>query len=103
MDKKVSTLFVAEIYRVPNTNENMPIERYGQSIAILSGSNRVIIIGTDQNVDYLKVYEHNNTSDKCQYYWNIHSCSITSDIYDHFPIISVSVNWCIQPIKHFNI
>ena len=72
MDKKVSTLFVAEIYRVPNTNENMPIDRYGQSIAILSGSNRDIIIGTDQNVDYLKVYEHNNTSDllKKIYGWN---------------------------------
>ena len=42
----------------------MSIERYDQTIAMLSGSsNRDIIIGTDQNFDYLKVNEHKNTSD----------------------------------------
>ena len=30
---------------------------------MLSGSNRDIIIGTDQNFDYMKVNEHKNTSD----------------------------------------
>ena len=56
--QNASNLIVAEIYRVPNTNENMSIEHYDQTIAMLSGSNRDIIIGTDQNFDYMKVNEH---------------------------------------------
>ena len=55
--QRTSNLIVAEIYRVPNTNENMSIERYDRTIAVLSGSNRDIIIGTDQKFDYMKVNE----------------------------------------------
>ena len=75
--QKASNLIVAEIYRVPNTNENMSIERYDRTIAMLSGSNRDIIIGTDQNFDYMKVNEHKNTSDLLNvffYCWNTSNC-----------------------------
>ena len=49
--QKASNLIVPEINRVPNTNENMSIGRYDRTIAMSSGSNRDIIIGTDQNFD----------------------------------------------------
>ena len=53
--QNASNLIVAEKYIVPNTNENMSIERYDQTIAMLSGSNRDINIETYQNFDYMKV------------------------------------------------
>ena len=53
---------VGEVYRVPNTNENDFIERYESIIDKIYQENKNLIIGTDQNLDYLKIRNHNNTA-----------------------------------------
>ena len=56
-------LILSEIYRVPNTNERLSIERFDQMVTSMSNTNNDILIGTDQNFDYLKVGSNKNTSD----------------------------------------
>lgn len=61
---KHNQAIVGEIYRVPNTNEQISIDRYESSITKLKELNiNDIIIGTDQNFDYLKINESNSISD----------------------------------------
>ena len=52
---------VGEIYRIPNTNEAMFIENYQDIVDKINAENKDIIIGTDQNLDYLKYDKHSNT------------------------------------------
>ena len=52
---------VGEIYRVPGTNEKDFIETYEKLIEKIRLEKKKIIIGTDQNLDYLKINIHNNT------------------------------------------
>ncbi len=54
---------VGEIYRLPNTNELESISRYENIIRKLQNYKNNIIIGTDQNFDYLQIDHHKNTSD----------------------------------------
>ena len=54
---------IGEIYRIPNTNEIISINRFENILQSLQTSNKDIIIATDQNFDYLKIHEHKNTSD----------------------------------------
>ena len=54
---------VGEIYRVPNTNEISSINMYENIIAKLHNYKHDVIIGTDQNVDYIKIDQHKNTQD----------------------------------------
>ncbi len=54
---------VGEVYRVPNTNEKNFIEKYESIIDLVNQENKNLIIGTDQNLDYLKIEKHNNTAD----------------------------------------
>ena len=54
---------VGEIYRVPNTSEITSINRYENITKKLSDMPQNVIIGTDQNFDYLKVNSHKNTQD----------------------------------------
>jgi len=56
-------IIVAEIYRVPNTNEILSIQRYEQMLENICDYSKCIVIGTDQNFDYKKVDEEQNTSD----------------------------------------
>jgi len=56
-------IIVGEIYRVPNTNEAESINRYDHILNKLSIEKKDILIGTDQNFDYLKIERHKNTSD----------------------------------------
>jgi hypothetical protein len=52
------------VYRVPNTNESLSIERYRkllENFKVAKYEN--ILIGTDQNFDFLRINEHNNTSE----------------------------------------
>ena len=51
-------LIIGEIYRVTNTNESESILRYENILNKLTTENKDIIIGTDQNFDYIKL---NNT------------------------------------------
>ena len=57
-------LLVGEIYRIPNTSEKLSIDRYGKVIDTLTNSypTHNIIIGTDQNFDYMKINNNNNIS-----------------------------------------
>ncbi len=57
-----SPLIVGEIYRIPNTNEHDSIEKYETIVKQLVNYKNVII-GTDQNFDYLKIDHQKNTED----------------------------------------
>ena len=54
---------VGEIYRVPNTNEVNSINMYSQIISKLQNYKNDIIIGTDQNFDYIKIDQYKHTQD----------------------------------------
>ena len=53
---------MGEIYRVPNTSEHDSIERY-ETILKQLVNYKNIIVGTDQNFDYLKIDHHKYTED----------------------------------------
>ena len=59
--KNKTNIIVGEIYRVPGTNEADFINDYESIITKIKQEQKRIIIGTDQNLDYLKVNLHNNT------------------------------------------
>ena len=61
---------VGEIYRVPNTNEVESIKRYEDVARALSSYKGSVIIGTDQNFDFMNIETHTNTN-------NLLSCFIT--------------------------
>jgi hypothetical protein len=54
------TLIVGEIYRIPNTNINDSLQRYELTVNKLLHCKN-IILGTDQNLDYLKLDSHKGT------------------------------------------
>ena len=54
---------IADIYRVPNTNERISIERYDEFVTKLCQTKMDIIIGTDQNVDLMKLHTNRNVSE----------------------------------------
>ena len=56
-------IIVSEIYRIPNTNERLSIERFEHIVTALSNSKCDIIIGSDQNIDYKNVNKNKNASD----------------------------------------
>ena len=54
-------IVVGEVYRVPGTNENEFIEKYESIVSKIRVEHKKAIIGTDQNLDYLKINSHTNT------------------------------------------
>ena len=56
-------VIVGEVYRVSNTNEIDSIDRFDKILNNLVNSKLYIIIGTDHNFVYIKIEQHNNTSD----------------------------------------
>ena len=57
------TLLVGEIYRVPNTNAQTSIERFDQTLLNITREKySTVIIGTDQNFDYLQLDCNNHTA-----------------------------------------
>ena len=54
-------IVVGEVYRVPGTNENEFIEKYESIVSKIRAEKKKAIIGTDQNLDYLKINSHANT------------------------------------------
>lgn len=54
-------IVLGEVYRVPGTNELDFLENYENLIAKIRNERKKIIIGTDQNLDYLKLNIHANT------------------------------------------
>jgi len=61
-NKYNETVIVGEIYRVPNTNINESLAKYQTIINKLSQYKNVYV-GTDQNIDYLKINQHKGTAD----------------------------------------
>ena len=59
--KHRSNIIIGEIYRVPGTNERDFINYYDSIISKIRDEAKKIIIGTDQNMDYLKINTHRNT------------------------------------------
>ena len=56
------SVVVGEIYRVPNLDENISLERYEAVLSILQKLKKSIILGTDQNFGYLKLQTHSATA-----------------------------------------
>ena len=56
-------IIIAEFDRVPNTNERLSIERHDQMVTALGHTKCDLMIGTDQNFDYMKVDTNQNVSD----------------------------------------
>lgn len=54
---------IGEIYRIPNTNAQLSLERFTTTLNKLEKVNKQVIIGTDQNFDYLKIHSDTVTSD----------------------------------------
>ncbi len=56
-------VIVGGVYRIPNTNQQLFLERYQSIIDKIKLEKKDIIIGTDQNLDYLKIQQHANTAE----------------------------------------
>ena len=63
IDHNGHKLVLGEIYRVPGTSEQMSIQRYDSILQNLSDFNGDVIIGTDQNFNYLDIERHSKTRD----------------------------------------
>jgi hypothetical protein len=61
---------IGEIYRIPNTNEQLSLDRFESILNKLDQCNKDIIIGTDQNFDYLKINTHSNTADLLNHFFS---------------------------------
>ena len=57
------TSIVGEIYRIPNTSVTLYIQRYEAILQKIESSNSQVIIGTDQNFDYLKIKSYKPSTD----------------------------------------
>ncbi len=55
-------IVIGEIYRVPGTSENNFITKYEHLVCNIKKEKKDIIIGTDQNLDFLKIHQHSNTA-----------------------------------------
>ena len=62
INDKSQKLIVGEIYRVPNTNEILSIERYESITHRLDDFVGDVIIGSDQNFNFINAHVHRNTS-----------------------------------------
>lgn len=58
-----SNIIVGEIYRVPNSNATLSVERFHTIINKLKETKHNVILGTDQNFDLLKYETDKNTKE----------------------------------------
>ncbi len=56
-------LIVGEVYRVPNSNGHLSINRYKDIISKMDLEKKDLILGTDQNYDFIKIDQHKNTEE----------------------------------------
>ncbi len=52
---KEKRFIIGEIYRPPNTNEQLTIDYYEETLTNIQSTKLESVLGTDQNVDYLKI------------------------------------------------
>ncbi len=62
LSTQTKNIIVGEIYRVPGTSETNFINKYEDLIYNIKKEKKDGIIGTDQNLDYLKIHQHSNTA-----------------------------------------
>jgi len=60
INNKEYKVLVGEVYRVPNTNERVSIERFEKVINNIKAFKGEVILGTDQNFDLLRHKENKN-------------------------------------------
>jgi len=58
---EVKNAIIGEIYRTPNSNELRTIAMYDSILSKLQNYKNNVIIGTDQNFDFIKMDQHKNT------------------------------------------
>ena len=61
LESCAKNVIMGELYRVPNSDINFFLREYKNLTNKLDAENKHVIIGTDQNLDYLKVNIHSNT------------------------------------------
>ena len=61
VQKGRKNLVAREIYRVPGTSEIEFLENYDSIVKKIKAEHKHVIIGTDQNLDFLKINSHTNT------------------------------------------
>jgi hypothetical protein len=64
LDRKNNSknIIIGEIYRIPGTNEKLFLEKYESLLKTIATEKKETIIGTDQNIDYLKINSYSNSS-----------------------------------------
>ena len=56
-------IIAGELYRIPGTNEHTFINDFESLLETIQTENKELIIGTDHNLDYLKINQCTNTSE----------------------------------------
>ena len=62
---------IGEVYRVPNTKERESITHYEHLMTKLCDTKCEIIMGTDQNFDFMKINNNNNISDLLDVFYTL--------------------------------
>ena len=57
------SIIVGEVYRIPHASESESLAHYSQILNSISASGRDVILGTDQNIDLLKLSKKISTRD----------------------------------------
>ena len=55
-------VIIGEIYRVPSSDLDSFFEKYTMLLEKINSENKTLILGTDQNIDYLKIHDHGKTA-----------------------------------------
>ena len=53
---------IGELYRIPGSDLQLFFNHYETLVSKVNAEKKVLIIGTDQNIDYLKLDQHENTA-----------------------------------------
>ena len=61
IDDNMHKVLIGEIYRVPGTNAQLSIQRYGSILHITSAFNGDVMIGSDQDFNYVNIENHGPT------------------------------------------
>ena len=61
--EKHKNIIVGEMYRIPGTNEQQFIQEFDRTLKIINSEQKEVLLGTDQNIDFLKLNNHKNSSD----------------------------------------
>ena len=61
-NEKKKNIIIGELYRIPNTSEKDFLEDYDNLLKKINKENKELVIGTDQNIDYLKINTNSNSN-----------------------------------------